>query len=87
MANIQFYLQLATNGAWIENKQKSLTFHYRQVPDHLQDSYQKTATKLIESYGMVANQAHAAIEAKPPVRWNKGKFIDLITMSRDIIRH
>lgn len=63
---------MANNGAWIENKKQSLTFHYRQVPDHLQETYQQTATKMIESYGLLANQAHCAIEAKPPVRWNKG---------------
>lgn len=28
---------------------------------------------MIESYGLLANQAHCAIEAKPPVQWNKGK--------------
>uniref|UniRef100_A0A8D8UTB4 Zinc finger protein 300 n=1 Tax=Cacopsylla melanoneura TaxID=428564 RepID=A0A8D8UTB4_9HEMI len=32
-----------------------------------------TATKLIESAGFKAGKAHCAIEAKPPVQWNKGR--------------
>lgn len=31
------------------------------------------ATKLIESAGFKACTAHCAIEAKPPVEWNKGR--------------
>lgn len=33
---------------------------------------------MIESYGFIANQAHFAIEAKPPVKWNKGEAALLI---------
>lgn len=31
------------------------------------------AKKLIESFGFNAHEAHCAIEAKPPVQWNKGR--------------
>lgn len=64
--------QLAQNGAWVENKRHSLTYHYREVPEHLRQVYHEKARALIESYGFVANQAHLAVEAKPPVQWNKG---------------
>lgn len=60
------------NGAWVENKKQSLTFHYRDVPEIEQQTYQTRATAIIQSHGFLANLAHAAVEAKPPVVWNKG---------------
>lgn len=66
------------NGAWIENKLHSLTFHYRSVPANEHDAYKLRATQIIESYGFLANQAHMAVEAKPPVQWNKGEAALLI---------
>lgn len=68
--------QLGGNGAWVENKKHSLTFHYRDVPEVDQQAYKDRATSIIESHGYVANGAHAAVEAKPPVVWNKGMFVD-----------
>lgn len=67
-------IQLGSNGAWVENKKQSLTFHYRDVPEIDQPTYKARAISIIESYGFVANSAHAAVEAKPPVIWNKGTF-------------
>lgn len=64
---------MASNGAWIENKQHSLTFHYLDVPVIDQDSYKLIASNIIERYGYIPNQAHSAIEARPPVQWNKGE--------------
>lgn len=63
---------LGGNGAWVENKKQSLTFHYRDVPEIEQEAYKTRATTIIQSYGFLANSAHAAVEAKPPVVWNKG---------------
>lgn len=68
-------IQLGNHGAWVENKKQSLTFHYRDVPEIDQPTYKERATSIIESHGYVANLAHAAVEAKPPVIWNKGSFI------------
>lgn len=65
-------LQLSTNGAWVENKTHSLTFHYRSVPAEEQETLKEKAKEIIESHGHKANPAHCAIEAKPPVQWNKG---------------
>lgn len=34
---------------------------------------EKDAAQLIEAAGFKAANAHCAIEAKPPVQWNKGR--------------
>ncbi|KAL7032333.1 hypothetical protein ACKWTF_007290 [Chironomus riparius] len=69
---------ICRKGAWVENKKFSLTFHYRAVPDDEHDIIRDEARKIIESHGYAANQAHCAIEAKPPVVWHKGKAADYI---------
>jgi len=64
---------LNTNNAWVEDKRVSLTYHYRDTPRHLYEEQRDLAAKIIEKYGFRANQAHEAIEAKPPINWNKGE--------------
>lgn len=61
----------------MENKKQSLTFHYRDVPEVDQATYKERATSIIEAHGYVANPAHAAVEAKPPVVWNKGSLFSV----------
>nr|XP_014089125.1 probable trehalose-phosphate phosphatase C [Bactrocera oleae]XP_014089126.1 probable trehalose-phosphate phosphatase C [Bactrocera oleae]XP_014089127.1 probable trehalose-phosphate phosphatase C [Bactrocera oleae]XP_014089128.1 probable trehalose-phosphate phosphatase C [Bactrocera oleae]XP_036222823.1 probable trehalose-phosphate phosphatase C [Bactrocera oleae]XP_036222825.1 probable trehalose-phosphate phosphatase C [Bactrocera oleae] len=70
--------KLENNGAWVEDKKVSLTFHYRDVPGDSAEEYKQAAKAIIESHGFRANQAHMAIEAKPPVNWNKGEAALLI---------
>lgn len=48
------------------------------MPEELHDELVSEATQIIQSYGYVASQAHLAIEAKPPVHWNKGEAALLI---------
>ncbi|XP_055372179.1 uncharacterized protein LOC129606099 [Condylostylus longicornis] len=66
------------NGAWNEDKLVSLTFHYRDVPEEMMDDIKTEAIKIIKSYGFKPNQAHYAIEAKPPVNWHKGEALKFI---------
>ncbi|XP_017115839.1 probable trehalose-phosphate phosphatase 1 [Drosophila elegans] len=61
------------NGAWVEDKKVSLTYHYRDTPVDLKDQQKQLASEICKKYGFRANQAHEAIEAKPPVNWNKGE--------------
>lgn len=70
--------QITRNGSWIENKGVSLTFHYRAVPENQHDLIRDEVSKIILGYGYRANQAHCAIEAKPPVSWHKGKAAEYI---------
>lgn len=64
--------QYADNGAWVEDKTVSLTWHYRQLPIELQEEYNAEVQKLIVYYGFRPVQAHYAIEIKPPIVWSKG---------------
>ncbi|XP_055600959.1 uncharacterized protein LOC129749878 [Uranotaenia lowii] len=68
----QLTTELAHDGAWVENKNVSLTFHHRAVDPSLVPELDARAKQIIESYGYRANSAHAAVEAKPPIDWNKG---------------
>ena len=68
-----FLLQLCRDGAWVENKGPLLTFHYRETPINLREPMIEKAKKIIDSFGFKAYEAHCAIEAKPPVQWNKGR--------------
>ncbi|CAB0005774.1 unnamed protein product [Nesidiocoris tenuis] len=61
------------DGAWVESKGVYLTFHYRNVPADAQAELVAKAKEIIEKHGFLASHAHAAIEAKPPINWNKGR--------------
>ncbi|XP_071055913.1 uncharacterized protein [Onthophagus taurus] len=65
--------QVCKEGAWVENKGALLTFHYRETPVKKRPPLVEQARKLIEEAGFQATSAHCAIEAKPPVQWNKGR--------------
>lgn len=71
-------MQITRDGSWIENKSVSLTFHYRAMPENQHDLIRSEATEIIRRFGYQANQAHCAIEAKPPVQWNKGNAAEYI---------
>lgn len=69
----QLQEKVCKEGAWVENKGALLTFHFRETPVHLRSQLAEKAKKLIEEAGFKAERAHCAIEAKPPVEWNKGR--------------
>nr|AFS17321.1 trehalose-6-phosphate phosphatase [Belgica antarctica] len=70
--------KITRSGSWIENKGVSLTFHYRAMAEDQHDMIRDEAKFIIEGFGYRANQAHCAIEAKPPVHWHKGKAAEYI---------
>jgi len=70
------------NNAWVEDKKVSLTYHYRDTPIDVKESQRQLAVNIIESHGFKANQAHEAIEAKPPVNWHKGEAALLILKNK-----
>lgn len=65
--------RVCKEGAWVENKGAVLTFHYRGTPTYVHAEIVPQACKLIESHGFKVGVSHCALEARPPVAWNKGR--------------
>nr|CAH7729595.1 unnamed protein product [Callosobruchus chinensis] len=61
------------DGAWIENKGPSLTYHYRAVPAEKKEELATNATRIMEEANFKVVQAHDGVEARPKIDWNKGK--------------
>ncbi|KAG5893359.1 hypothetical protein JTB14_000124 [Gonioctena quinquepunctata] len=70
--------KVVRDGAWIENKGSSLTFHFRQTPENLREEIERIAFKIIEDANFKVGKAHCALEARPKVDWNKGKVALLL---------
>lgn len=66
------------SGAFVEDKNVSLTYHYRNVAEELREPLRSEAIRIVKKYGFIANHAHCAIEVKPPINWNKGEAALLI---------
>lgn len=66
---------LAEQGAFLERKGPTLTFHVRAVPQAAQAELLDRARALIEQAGLIARDAHCAVEARPPVTWDKGRAV------------
>lgn len=49
-----------------------MTFHYRETPVEKRPEMIAKAKELILKSGFKPVEANCAIEAKPPVGWNKG---------------
>ncbi|XP_056642660.1 uncharacterized protein LOC130898206 isoform X2 [Diorhabda carinulata] len=69
----QLQEKVCRDGAWVENKGALLTFHFRETPVQLRPALEKQAIELISEAGFNADIAHCAVEARPPVEWNKGR--------------
>jgi trehalose 6-phosphate synthase/phosphatase len=65
--------QVCKDGAWLESKGVLLTYHYRNVQQHLRPALVDQATAIILKHGFQPCKAHCAIEAKPPITWGKGR--------------
>lgn len=67
--------EIATDGAWVEPKGATLTVHFRAVPDPLRAGLAARARAIIRDAGFRARDAHAAVEARPPIAWDKGQAV------------
>ncbi|XP_046388620.1 alpha,alpha-trehalose-phosphate synthase [UDP-forming] [Ischnura elegans] len=65
--------EVCHDGAWVENKGALLTFHYRETPVALRAEMANKAKSIIQRFGFSAGKAHCALEARPPVQWDKGR--------------
>ncbi len=66
---------VAVDGAWIEHKGPTLTFHYRAVPESRRAPLVEEAEQMINRAGYQARPAHCAVEARPPIGWDKGRAV------------
>ncbi len=67
--------EVAVDGAWTESKGPTLTYHYRRVPEKVRPGLVRRARAIITAAGFQARDAHAAIEARPPIGWDKGRAV------------
>jgi trehalose 6-phosphate synthase/phosphatase len=65
----------AVEGAWTEVKGPTLTFHYREAPRNLHSELVERAIDIIHDAGYQAREAHYAVEARPPIGWDKGRAV------------
>jgi trehalose 6-phosphate synthase/phosphatase len=65
--------EVAREGAWVEEKGPTLTFHYRAVPEGNRAPLVERARELIHEAGYQARDARCALEARPPIGWDKGR--------------
>ncbi len=69
-------------GAWTEAKGPTLTFHVRQVPERHRTELLEEASEIMQRAGYQPRAAKAALEARPPIGWDKGRAVLHILRSR-----
>jgi trehalose 6-phosphate synthase/phosphatase len=67
--------RIAQEGSWLEQKGATLTFHFRGVDLNRQAILADRARALIVKAGFEAHDAHAAVEGRPPIAWDKGRAV------------
>ena len=67
--------ELALDGAWTEAKGPTLTYHFRAVPENRRQALVERAHEIINQAGYQARDAHCAVEARPPIGWDKGRAV------------
>jgi trehalose 6-phosphate synthase/phosphatase len=73
---------LTTSGGWVEHKGATLTFHYRGVEAAKQPGLAAQAREIVTAAGFQARAAHRAVEARPPIGWDKGQAVLHVVRSR-----
>lgn len=63
---------ICIEGAWVEEKGATLTLHYRGVAHDRQAALANAARARISAAGFQPRDARSAIEARPPIAWDKG---------------
>ncbi len=66
---------LETDGAWTESKGPTLTFHVREVPEEAREGLLAQAREAMSAAGYQPREAHDALEARPPIGWDKGRAV------------
>jgi trehalose 6-phosphate synthase/phosphatase len=67
--------EIAAPGAWVEEKGVTLTVHLRSVAADARERIAREARERIREAGLQPRDAALAIEARPPVGWDKGTAV------------
>ncbi|MCR9092901.1 MAG: bifunctional alpha,alpha-trehalose-phosphate synthase (UDP-forming)/trehalose-phosphatase [bacterium] len=67
--------RIEADGAWVEAKGASLTFHFREVEAEEHEALAEKARAAIREAGFQARDALCAVEARPPIGWDKGHAV------------
>jgi trehalose 6-phosphate synthase/phosphatase len=67
--------RLAVDGGWVERKALTLTLHYRAVESARRAPLVERARATIAAAGFQPRDALCAIEARPPIGWDKGQAV------------
>jgi len=73
--------EVCSDGAWVEQKGHTLTWHYRPVTGDPVALAERAREIIIEA-GFQARDAHLAVEARPPIGWDKGRAVLHVLRSR-----
>ncbi len=74
--------EICVDGAWCEPKGHTLTWHYRAVDKGKQPDLVERARTIIREEGFISREAHCAVEARPPIGWDKGRAVLHILRAR-----
>jgi len=67
--------EILVPGAWVEDKGATLTLHLRAADPQARPSLEGAARERIQEAGFQARTALCALEARPPVGWDKGQAV------------
>ena len=70
------------DGAWTEHKGPTLTYHYRAVPENRRGELAEEVRGIVAMHGYQSRDAHCAVEARPPIGWDKGRAVLHILRTR-----
>jgi trehalose 6-phosphate phosphatase len=63
-------------GAWVEDKELTLSVHFRQAPEALQGEVHDVVRRIVDPLeGVHLTEGKQVIEVRPNVDWNKGKAV------------
>lgn len=66
---------IRSDGAWVEQKGASLTFHFRSVAPEHHEKIAEEARQRIQDAGFQPRDALCAVEGRPPIGWDKGRAV------------
>ncbi len=66
---------LGVEGAWVQHKGVTLSYHLRGVPRTLRDKAHRRAEKILRKRRLRVVTGHDAVEGRPPVDWHKGHAV------------